>query len=93
MSAGNHAQGVALAAGKLGVDATIVMPKFAPEIKVENVKRLGGKVILHGDDFDAAKKECARLVAEKNLIFIPPFDGTSNLSIYKFFFECSWYKC
>jgi threonine dehydratase len=75
VSAGNHAQGVALAAKKLGINATIVMPTFAPEIKVENVRRLGATVVLFGDDFDEAKRECARLVQEKQLIFIHPFDG------------------
>jgi threonine dehydratase len=54
VSAGNHAQGVAMAAHKLGIKATIVMPSFAPEIKVENVRRLGAKVILFGNDFDEA---------------------------------------
>eukprot|EP00842_Homolaphlyctis_polyrhiza_P003804 jgi/Hompol1/4424/HPOL_003636-RA len=73
-SAGNHAQGVALAASKLGIEATIVMPTFAPEIKVENVRRLGGKVVLFGNDFDEAKRECARLAKAENLTFIPPFD-------------------
>ncbi|KAJ3004576.1 UNVERIFIED_CONTAM: hypothetical protein HDU68_004994, partial [Siphonaria sp. JEL0065] len=73
-SAGNHAQGVALAAKKLGIKATIVMPKHAPEIKVESVRRLGAEVVLHGADFDEAKKECARLREEKNLIYVPPFD-------------------
>ncbi|KAI8928237.1 tryptophan synthase beta subunit-like PLP-dependent enzyme [Entophlyctis helioformis] len=74
VSAGNHAQGVALAAGKLGISATIVMPLFAPEIKVDNVRRLGANVVLFGNDFDEAKKECARLATERNLIFVPPFD-------------------
>ncbi|KAJ3224232.1 hypothetical protein HDU81_008658 [Chytriomyces hyalinus] len=73
-SAGNHAQGVALAAKKLGIHATIVMPKHAPEIKVENVRRLGAEVVLHGSDFDEAKRECARLREERNLIYVPPFD-------------------
>ncbi|KAI8610082.1 tryptophan synthase beta subunit-like PLP-dependent enzyme [Chytriomyces sp. MP71] len=73
-SAGNHAQGVALAAKKLGIRATIVMPKHAPEIKVDNVRRLGAEVVLYGADFDEAKKECARLKAERNLIYVPPFD-------------------
>nr|KAJ3422783.1 hypothetical protein HK105_006336 [Polyrhizophydium stewartii] len=74
VSAGNHAQGVALAASKLGIQATIVMPTFAPEIKVENVRRLGAKVVLFGRDFDEAKKECARLSKEQGLTFVPPFD-------------------
>ncbi|KAJ3107390.1 hypothetical protein HDU97_004272 [Phlyctochytrium planicorne] len=74
VSAGNHAQGVALAALKLGVKAKIVMPKFAPEIKVENVRRLGGEVVLCGNDFDEAKRECERLRVEKDLVFVPPYD-------------------
>jgi threonine dehydratase len=74
VSAGNHAQGVALAAQKMGIKATIVMPSFAPEIKVENVRRLGANVILFGNDFDEAKKECMRIIAEQNLTFVPPFD-------------------
>ncbi|KAJ3123923.1 hypothetical protein HK098_001568 [Nowakowskiella sp. JEL0407] len=74
VSAGNHAQGVAMAAKKLGVSATIVMPTFAPEIKVENVKRLGANVVLVGDNFDLAKQECFKISKEKNLTFIPPFD-------------------
>ncbi|TPX42610.1 threonine ammonia-lyase [Synchytrium endobioticum] len=73
-SAGNHAQGVAIAAQKLGIPATIVMPKAAPEIKVSNVRRLGANVILHGNDFDEAKKECMRLKDERGLTFIPAFD-------------------
>jgi threonine dehydratase len=75
VSAGNHAQGVALAAKKLGIKATIVMPTFAPEIKVDSVKRLGAQVIQTGNDFDEAKKACLKLAQENNLTFIPPFDG------------------
>ncbi|KAI9202877.1 tryptophan synthase beta subunit-like PLP-dependent enzyme [Polychytrium aggregatum] len=74
VSAGNHAQGVALAAKKLGIKATIVMPAFAPEIKVESVRRLGAEIVLTGNDFDEAKKECARLAKERGSTFIPPFD-------------------
>ena len=74
VSAGNHAQGVALAAKKLNIQATIVMPTFAPEIKVDAVKRLGATVIQQGDDFDEAKRICFELAKEKKLIFIPPFD-------------------
>jgi threonine dehydratase len=50
------------------------MPKATPDIKVRNVARLGAKVVLHGDDFDAAKVECARLAAAHQLVFVPPFD-------------------
>ncbi|KAJ3313225.1 hypothetical protein HDU76_002694 [Blyttiomyces sp. JEL0837] len=73
-SAGNHAQGVALAAQKMGIQATIVMPTATPPIKWQNVKRLGATVVLHGTDFDEAKSECARLSIERGLTNIPPYD-------------------
>ena len=73
-SAGNHAQGVALAAKRLGVKATIVMPVTTPEIKVNAVKSYGAGVVLHGDGYSDAAEEAARLVAEKELTFIPPYD-------------------
>ena len=53
-SAGNHAQGVALAASRMNVPATIVMPQTTPEIKVNAVRKWGGKVVLNGDDFATA---------------------------------------
>jgi threonine dehydratase len=74
VSAGNHAQGVALAAENLGIKATIIMPTFAPEIKVENVRRLGADVVLFGNNFDEAKRQCARICEERALTFIPPYD-------------------
>ncbi|KAJ3331050.1 threonine deaminase, partial [Blyttiomyces sp. JEL0837] len=73
-SAGNHAQGVALAAQKMGVQATIVMPVATPPIKWRNVKRLGATIVLHGEDFEEAKRECARLSKERGLTDIPPYD-------------------
>lgn len=73
-SAGNHAQGVALAGFHLKIPCTIVMPIATPSIKWRNVERLGAKVILHGSDFDAAKAECARLAETHDLLFVPPFD-------------------
>ncbi|KAH9903762.1 threonine dehydratase-like protein [Xylariomycetidae sp. FL2044] len=73
-SAGNHAQGVAYSARILKVPATIVMPSGTPSIKHRNVSRLGGCVVLHGADFDAAKEECMRLEHQHGLINIPPFD-------------------
>lgn len=90
-SAGNHAQGVALAAQKLGIRAVIVMPKFAPDIKVSNVRRLGGEVVLEGYSLEDAKAKCKQLVAEQNLVFIPPFDdpyiiagqGTAGVEILR----------
>ncbi|KAI0438260.1 threonine ammonia-lyase [Xylaria telfairii] len=73
-SAGNHAQGVAYSARLLKIPATIVMPQGTPSIKHKNVSRMGGCVVLHGLDFDAAKEECARLEEQHGLINIPPFD-------------------
>lgn len=73
-SAGNHAQGVALAAKKLDADAIIVMPRTTPTIKIEAVKRLGGTVVLHGDGFDEAQSRAREIQAERQLTFIHPFD-------------------
>jgi len=73
-SAGNHAQGVALSSNKLGIKATIVMPTMTPPIKVNNVKRLGGNVVLHGVDFAEAKAKCEELTKEKGYVNIPPYD-------------------
>ncbi|KAJ3166248.1 hypothetical protein HDU88_003471 [Geranomyces variabilis] len=73
-SAGNHAQGVALAAQKLGMKATIVMPTVTPPIKWKNVKRLGADVVLFGDDFDEAKAKCTSLAKEQGFVNIPPYD-------------------
>jgi len=73
-SAGNHAQGVALSSNKLGIKATIVMPTMTPPIKVNNVKRLGGNVVLHGVDFAEAKAKCEELCKEKGYVNIPPYD-------------------
>ncbi|EIM21810.1 threonine dehydratase I [Wallemia mellicola] len=73
-SAGNHAQGVALAGSHLDIPCTILMPKNTPSIKWKNVERLGAKVILHGDNFDEAKAECFRLVKDLALTYVPPYD-------------------
>ena len=73
-SAGNHAQGVALAASKLGIKAKIVMPGTTPAIKVDAVRALGARVILHGDSFDEAALRAKTLVEEEGLTFIHPFD-------------------
>lgn len=73
-SAGNHAQGVAYAAKTLDVDATIVMPKTTPLIKVEATKKYGANVILHGDVYDDAYKEAKRLEKVNHMTFIHPFD-------------------
>jgi threonine dehydratase len=73
-SAGNHAQGVALGAARLGVPATIVMPRTTPAIKVRSVRALGGKAVLHGDSYDEAYAHAMELVAERALTFLHPFD-------------------
>jgi threonine dehydratase len=73
-SAGNHAQGVALAARYLGVRAVIVMPRTTPAIKVDAVRALGGKAVLEGDNFDEAFAHTMTLVESEGLVFVPPFD-------------------
>ena len=73
-SAGNHAQGVALSAKRLGCKATIVMPVTTPEIKVASVRGYGASIVLAGDSFSDAAKEAARLMDEKGVTFIPPYD-------------------
>ena len=73
-SAGNHAQGLALAAEKLGVAAVIVMPKTTPKIKVDAVKAFGARVILHGDTYDEANLHSKQLIKEQGLVYIHPFD-------------------
>ncbi len=73
-SAGNHAQGLALAALKLGVKATIVMPKTTPQIKVDAVRSRGAKVVLQGDTYDEASGYAQKLVADKGMVYIHPYD-------------------
>ncbi len=90
-SAGNHAQGVALAANRLKSRAVIVMPRTTPAIKVEAVRDLGGKVVLHGDNYDEAYQYARKLSKEKQLTFVHPYDdadviagqGTIGLEILK----------
>lgn len=90
-SAGNHAQGVALTAYKLGVDATIVMPSTTPDIKVEAVQRLGAEVVLAGDSYDDAYARARELVEECGATFVHPYDdpeviagqGTIGLEIVR----------
>ena len=73
-SAGNHAQGVALAGQRLGVSTTIVMPVTTPAIKVDTVRRLGGRAVLQGDSYDDAYEHAQQLASAKGLTFIHPFD-------------------
>ena len=73
-SAGNHAQGVALSAARLGIKAVIVMPQTTPEIKVNSVRTLGGKVVLHGDAYDQAAAKAKKLMDQHGYTFVHPFD-------------------
>ena len=73
-SAGNHAQGVAYAAQKAGVAATVVMPTTTPLIKVENTKSYGARVVLHGANFDEAAAKAAELSESQGLTYIHPFN-------------------
>ncbi len=73
-SAGNHAQGVALSAKKLGCRAVIVMPTSTPGIKIEAVKRFGGEVVLFGDSYDEAYAHALELEKTEKLTFVHPFD-------------------
>jgi threonine dehydratase len=73
-SAGNHAQGVALAARTRGIPAVIVMPLTTPEIKVQAVADIGAEIVLHGDDYDQAYERAVELGRERNLVFVHPFD-------------------
>ena len=90
-SAGNHAQGVALAARKLGTKAVIVMPRTTPQIKIDAVRGLGGQVVLHGDNYDAAYAHAREIATKLKLTFVHPYDdpeviagqGTVGLEILK----------
>jgi threonine dehydratase len=73
-SAGNHAQGVALSAHKLGSRAVIVMPVTTPQVKIEAVKALGGEVVLHGDSYSDAHGKALELQEQQQLTFVHPFD-------------------
>ncbi len=73
-SAGNHAQGVALAARTRGIPAVIVMPETTPDIKVQAVADFGGEIVLRGDDYDQAYEHALELGRERGLVFVHPFD-------------------
>src|SRR5256885_1146266 len=73
-SAGNHAQGVALGARKLGCRAVIVMPTTTPQVKIDAVQALGGEVELAGESYSDAYKHAVKLQKEKGLTFVHPFD-------------------
>jgi threonine dehydratase len=74
MSAGNHAQGVAYHAQRLGLRAVIVMPRFTPGVKIERTRSFGAQIVLHGDSLDEAREHALVLAAEQNLAFVHPYD-------------------
>jgi threonine dehydratase len=90
-SAGNHAQGVGLAAQRLGTHAVIVVPRTTPAIKIEAIRALGVELVVHGDRYDDAYAKARELESERNLVFVPPFDhpdviagnGTVGLEIHE----------
>lgn len=74
MSAGNHAQGVAYHAQRLGIRAVIVMPRFTPGVKVERTRGFGAEVVLYGDTLDEARTHALALAAQQRLVFVHPYD-------------------
>ncbi len=74
MSAGNHAQGVAYHAQRLGLRAVIVMPRFTPGVKIERTRGFGAEVVLHGDTLDASRAHARELAASQGLVFVHPYD-------------------
>lgn len=73
-SAGNHAQGVALSAKKLGIKAVIVMPTTTPDLKIDAVRNYGAEVVLYGDSFNESYDYAQQLSKKKGLTMIPPYD-------------------
>ena len=74
MSAGNHAQGVAYHAQRLGLRAVIVMPRFTPGVKIERTRGFGAEVVLHGDTLDASRTHALELAEREGLVFVHPYD-------------------
>ena len=80
VSAGNHAQGVAYHAQRMGIPATIVMPRFAPAVKVERTRGFGAVVVLEGDTFDDARAFGVRLALERGLTLVHPYDDLAVMA-------------
>ncbi len=80
-SAGNHAQGVAFSASRLGVKALIVMPVATADIKVDAVRGFGGEVLLHGANFDEAKARAIELAQQQGFTWVPPFDHPMVIAV------------
>jgi threonine dehydratase len=77
MSAGNHAQGVAYHAQRLGLHAVIVMPRFTPGVKVERTRGFGAEIILHGDTLDEARSHALAVAEQRQLTFVHPYDDAA----------------
>ena len=80
MSAGNHAQGVAYHAQRLGLRAVIVMPRFTPGVKIERTRGFGAEVVLHGDTLDEARAHALELAAAQGLTFVHPYDDEAIIA-------------
>ena len=80
MSAGNHAQGVAYHAQRLGIPATIVMPRFTPGVKIERTRGFGAEVVLYGDTLDAARAHAVELAQREGLAFVHPYDDDAIIA-------------
>ena len=80
MSAGNHAQGVAYHARRLGIRACIVMPRFTPMVKVERTRGFGAEVVLHGDTLDEARSHARELATAQGLVFVHPYDDAAIIA-------------
>jgi threonine dehydratase len=80
VSAGNHAQGVAYHAQRLGIPAVIVMPRFTPHVKVVHTRRFGAEVLLRGENFDTAKDYAHEVMRERGLTFVHPYDDEKIIS-------------
>ncbi len=74
MSAGNHAQGVAYHAQRLGIRAVIVMPRFTPGVKIERTRGFGAEVVLHGDTLDESRTHALQLARQQGMVFVHPYD-------------------
>ncbi|MDO9570963.1 MAG: threonine ammonia-lyase [Hydrogenophaga sp.] len=77
MSAGNHAQGVAYHAQRLGIRAVIVMPRFTPGVKIDRTQGFGAEVVLHGDTLDEARAHAYTLAQQQGLVFVHPYDDAA----------------
>ena len=80
MSAGNHAQGVAYHAQRLGLRAVIVMPRFTPGVKVERTRGFGANVVLHGDTLEEARAHAFALAEQEGLVFVHPYDDEAIIA-------------